>query len=371
LPVGTGVATLNTLPDVPYEIDPALFSQLTEGNVQPLDTFAAPGPGNSTTFYLPKSGVVSQLSLTFVGTLTVTAAGSGDTQPVPSSRWPYGLLSGLNFSAGLGSDLWDANGLDLAALWHTDHPHSHQSSSDEYPGDVGGGGEALAAGTYPIELRWEVPIAVDQTTLIASLYAQSSSSNISIKISQEQISNLIETGGTASLWSITGNFIPREKLWEIPVQKGKLILPDITHVHIGAGIDQALTGTGRQPAQVQRTSGVLQRLFLRAELAPTGFLSALASTPVDALIDQIQINYGLTQTPMIFNPGSELAAINAKHYGVPLPYDTYVLDTLVENPQRDAILLAGVTELQALVYPNPAVTIPAGAHTRVFEEILA
>lgn len=371
MPVGTGQAVLNTLPDVPYEIDPAAFMELTEGNVQPLDTFTAPGPGSSSTFYLPKSGVVSLLSLTFQGTLTVTAAGTGDTQPVPSSRWPYGLLSGLNFSAGLGSDLWDANGLDLAALWHTDNPHSHQSSSDEYPGAVGGGGSALAAGSYPLELRWELPIAVDQTSLVASLYAQSSSSNISVKVSQEQIGNLIESGGTASLWSITGTFTPREKLWEIPVSKGKLILPDITHVHIGAGIDQALTGTGRQPAQVQRTSGVLQRLFMRAETGPTSFLSALASTPTDELIDQIQINYGLTQTPLIFNPASELAAINAKHYGEPLPFDTYVLDTLVENPQRDAILLAGVTELQALVYPNSAVTVPAGAHTRLFEEILA
>lgn len=371
MPVGTGVAVLNTLPDVPYNVDPVAFMALTEGNVQPLDTFNAPGPGNSTTFYLPKSGVVSELSLTFQGTLTVTAAGSGETQPIPSARWPYGILSGLNLSAGLGSDLWDCNGLDLNALWHADHPHSHQATSDEYPGAVGGGGTALAAGTYPVEIRWEVPIAVDQTSLVASLYAQSSSSNISIKLAQELISNLIESGGTSSLWSLTGTITPREKLWEIPVQNGKLILPDITHVHIGAGIDQALTGTGRQPAPVQRTSGVLQRLFMRGELSPTSFLSALASTPDTQLIDQIQINYGLTQTPMIFDPASELAAINAKHYGSPLPYDTYCLDTLVENPQRDAILLAGITELQALVYPDPAVTIPSGAHVRLFEEILA
>lgn len=372
MPTGTGAAILNTLPDVPYVVDPATFFQLTERNVQPLDQVPAPGGGNSTTLYLPKSGVASLLSFTFQGTLTVTAAGTGETQPVPSSRWPYGLLSKITLSAGLGSDLWDASGLDLDALWHTDNPHSDLSTSDEYPGAVGGGGDALAAGTYPLELRWEIPIAVDQTSLVASLFAQSSSSNIQVQLSQELISNLIAPGGTASLWAIDGTITPRETLWKIPVSsKGQLILPDITHVHIGAGINQALTGTGRQPAAVQRTAGTLQRLFLRAELAPTSFLSALASTPADQSIDQIQVNYGLTQTPLIFNPASELAAINAKHYGAPLPFDTYVWDTLVENPSRDAILLAGITELQALVFPDPAVTVPAGAYTRVFEEILA
>lgn len=363
MPTGTGAAVLNTLPDVPYVIDPTTFFELTERNVQPLDTIAAPGPGDSTTFYLPKSGVVSLLRIVFQGTLTVNTAGE-----TFSSRWPYGLLAGVNVSAGLGSDLWDASGLDLAALWATDNPHSSQLA-DEYPGNVGGGGTAPAAGSYPLELRWTIPIAVDQTSLIGSLFAQSSSSNISVKLKQAAMSDL---GDIAGDWTLTGSFLPVETLWEIPVNSHKqLVLPDITSVHIGAGINQALTGTGRQPAAVQRTAGVLQRLFLRGELTRTSFLSALGSAPSDEKIDQIQINYGLTQTPLIFNPASELAAINSQHYGEPLPYDTYVWDTLVENPTRDAIFLAGITELQALVYPDPAVNITAGAYTRVFEEILA
>jgi len=75
-------------------------------------------------------------------------------------------------------------------------------------------------------------------------------------------------------------------------------------------------------------------------------------------------------TPVIFNPASTLAELNQQDYGAPLPYDNYVWDTLKQNPSRDAILLQGVTNLQALMYVNPAVDVQPGAYTRVVEEIL-
>ena len=369
MPSGTGASVLSTLPDVPYTIDPVAFAQLTEKNVQPLDQFPTPGPGNAATFYLPKSGVVSQLRMVFNGSLTVTAAVAGQTQPIPSARWPYGLLGNFKLSAGLGAEIWDASGLDLTALNHALHPFVSELV-DQYPGAVGGGGAALAAGVYPLYLNFDVPIATDQTSLIASIFCQSSSANVAGQVFQAVMSDLIEPGGTAALWTIAGTWTPVETVWAIPLSKSGLILPDISHVHIGAGINQAFTGTGRQPAMIQRTAGVLQRLFLRAENTRTSFLSALPSTPSDALIDEIRINYGLTQTPLVFNPASTLASLNNRWYGSPLPYDTYCYDTVRENAVRDAILLAGVTELQAQVYVDPAVVVETGAYTRVFEEIL-
>lgn len=363
MPIGTGANVLSSLPDVPFEVNPALFAQLTEGNVQPLDTFATPGSGNSSSFFLPRSGVCSRLSLKFIGTLTVGATPTA----VPTARWPYGLLSGFKLSAGLGAELWDCNGLDLDALKAVNHPKL-TSTFDQFPGSVMGGGSAIAQGSYPLFLSYDLPIAVDQNSLLASLFLQSSSATVQCTVAQESTGNLCTH---AADWTITGTWYPSIKVWDIPIgSKGQLILPDIQHVHLFVGINQQMTGTGRQPAGVQRTAGVLQRLFLRGELSPTSFLAALPSTASTTLIDQVQLNYGLTSTPLIFNPASLLAAKNSDDYGAVLPYDTYVIDTLNENAARDAVLLQGVTNLQALVYVDPAVTVPAGAYTRVVEEIL-
>lgn len=363
MPTGTGANVLSKLPDVPYSIDPATFASLTEGNVQPLDVVAAATAGQAATFWLPKSGVVSRMSLKFIGQLVVGAAPTA----VPTARWPYGLLSNFKLSAGLGAELFDCNGLDLAALKAVNFP-KQTSSIDQFPGAVMGGGSAIAAGTYPLFLSWDIPIAVDQSSLLASLFLQSSSATIQCQVTEETLGNLCTH---AADWTITGSWFPSIKVFKIPVgSKGELILPDISHVHLFVGMNQQLTGTGRQAAPIQRTAGILQRLFLRGELSPTSFLAALPSTPTSSLIDQIQVNYSLTETPHIYNPASLLASSNADRYGAVLPYDTYVVDTLFDNPARDAVLLQGVTNLQALMYVDAGVTVPAGAYTRVVEEIL-
>ena len=366
MPTGTGAAVLSSLPEVPYSIDAAQFMAKTEKNHQPLDTVPTPGAGNSTSFYLPRSGVASMLKLKFIGNLGVTTA-----VPTFGQRWPYGLLSGFKLSAGLGADLWDVGGIDLAALKATNHPYVTSNLVDQFPGAVGGG-TVPAIGNYPLYLSYEIPLAVDQTSLIASLFLQSSSANVQCQIAQELTHNLQNaTGSSDADWTITGTWYPELTLWDIPVgQKGELILPEVNRIHMVVAINQAITGTGRQPAPVQRTAGVLQRLFLRGELSAQSFLSALPSAAASDLIDQIQINYGLINTPVVYNPASTLAEANNSDYGQPLPYDTYVWDTLKQNPARDAILLQGVTNLQALMFVDPAVTVPAGAYTRVVEEIL-
>jgi hypothetical protein len=249
-----------------------------------------------------------------------------------------------------------------------DHPYV-VNTVDQFPGVVGGGGSTLSAGTYPLSLTWEIPIAVDQVSLIASLFLQSSSSIVTCNITRESEANLFT--GTTTDATISGTFYPNLRLWKIPVDsKGNLILPDISHVHIFNKVPVPLLGTGEQPAPVLRTSGVLQRLFVRGELSYTSFLSALPSTPVTNLIDRISLNYGLTETPFDYNPASVLEELNQKWYGAPLPYDGLVFDTLKENPSRDAILLQGVTDLHVELYPDPGVTVPGGAKTQLCEEIL-
>ncbi|HET9059158.1 MAG TPA: hypothetical protein VFN61_04495 [Acidimicrobiales bacterium] len=365
MPSGTGSRVLATLPDVPYVIDPASFAASTEKQEQWITPMADPGAGQSGSINLSKSGILSSIKITFVGKVVVTTAG---TQPTPGARWPYGLINRFQLGSGLGNNPWDTDGLALDALHAADHPFV-TNGVDQFPGVVGGGGSALVAGTYPLSLTWDVPIAVDQVSLVASMYLQSSSNLVQATITRESEANLF-TGTTADA-TISGNFNFELRRWKIPVDsQGRLVVPDISHVHVFNKVPQPLLGTGEQPASVLRTAGVLQRLFVRAELSPTNMLSALPSTATTNLIDRIALNYGLTETPMDYNPASVLAQLNQDWYGAPLPYDHLCFDTLRENALRDAILLQGVTDLQVQLYPDSGVTVPVGAKTNLYEEIL-
>ena len=365
MPSGTGSKVLATLPDVPYVIDPATFAALTEAQDQFLaQTIGDPGAKGEASFTLPRAGVLSKMRVTFVGQVVISASAAVN----PGPRWPYGLLQRFQMGAGLGNNPWDCDGLGLAALHATDHPYV-SASADEFPGTVGGDSTQLAAGTYPLYLTWDVPVAVDEVTLIASLFLQSASNYVNCTITREAEAQLF--GGTPADATITGNFYVQLSRWKIPVDtQGRLVLPDISRVHVFNKIPVPLLGTGEQPIAVQRTAGVLQRLFLRAELTTTSFLSALPGTATTALIDRVALNYGMTETPKDFSPAGVLVTLNAEDYGAPLPYDTLVFDTLKRNPARDAILLQGVTDLQVKLYPDSGVTVPAGARVNLFEEIL-
>jgi hypothetical protein len=365
MPSGSGAQILALLPDIPFVIDPVNFFNGTEKQEKFIASVADPGALQATSFNLPQAGVMSQLTITFVGKVVVTTSG---TQPTPGARWPYGLLSRFQLTAGLGNNPWDCDGLFLNALNAADHPFV-TNSVDQFPGAVGGGGSSLSAGTYGLSLTWEIPIAVDQVSLVASMFLQSSANLVTCTLTRESEANLF-TGTTADA-TISGAFVPNLRLWKIPVNsKGEMVLPDISHVHVFNKVPQPLLGTGQQPASVLRTAGVLQRLMLRAENGYTTFLCALPSTATTALIDRISINYGLTETPQDYNPASVLASLNQKWYGAPLPYDVYAFDTLKESPSRDAILLQGVTNLQAVIYPDSGVTVAGGAKTMLCEEIL-
>ena len=368
MPIGTGAETLTFLPEVPYVVDPNAFFAGTEKNSLQVNSWNAPGGGQSQPFDLPRSGVVSKIFIQFDGQLVVTAGG---TQPIPSFLWPYGLLNNFTLSAnGSATDLYTCNGLDLAALRFARFP-AYVEHVDLFPGAVGGGGSAIAAGTYPIHLTWEVPIAIDDTTLVAALFAQSSSLTLRCLLTQETIANLIAPGGTAADWAITGTFTVQETQWEIPVDaKGNLVLPDITRLHQVIAFDTPFTNTGEVLAPLIRTAGQLERLFVRTFGATNAPLTGLPGTAAAATLDAIRLQYGGgIRKPLVY-PKSSLLAINNQHYGAPLPYDSYAFDFIRENPLRDAVYMQGVTELGVVPTINPAVAVGAGAVVHTVQEML-
>jgi hypothetical protein len=370
MPVGTGAETFNALPTVPYIVDPATFFAMTEKQTYTAEVVTAPGSGSFVPWQIPQVGIVSKLLLVFQGTLTVTAAGGGQTQPVPGGNWPYGLLEQFILSANGQNNLWLANGLDLVALREARNP-ALTDHVDLFPGNVGGGGSALAAGSYTLYVSWEVPISMDDTWLIASLYAQSSSTNLAITLTQETPANLIAPGGTPALWTVSGNFSIVETFFEIPVDaNGRLVLPDITKLHTFVGQDWPFSNTGEVAAKLIRSAGQMERLFLSARTAPGVRLSALPSTASASKIDAIRLQYGGTKSPLDYVPAAALLSINNQQYGAPLPYDRLCMDFIRENPSRDVVLYQGVTELEAVLTVDPAVTPTATSFIRTVQESL-
>lgn len=372
MPIGSGIETANLLPTVPYVIDPEAFAGGTAPQEVPLIPIAAPGPGNSARYQLPDADVVSKLVVTFVGSLTVTAAGTDETQPVASDQWPYGLLSGFTLSAnGISQDLWNVDGLDLRALNFV-QSRGETNNPDTFPGAEGGGGSAIAAGTYPLHLSWPIGISTSDAWLVAALFANSSQTLISGVLSQAEMSALVAPGGTSSLWAITGQFYLQETAWTIPYSsKGEMILPDIRRLHLVNAVERPWTNVGEVSTSLLRTTGQLMRLFTSGYYATNSPLSALPGTPDTDKVDKWYLRYGAKSEPFEFNPASVLAARNGRDYRSVVPGHRLVLDLMLHNPSRDMVLLQGVTNLRVDQVVDSGVTPTVGQATmRAVEEIL-
>lgn len=366
MPIGSGVETLRLLPSVPYVIDPASFAAMTTENVNSLTPIPAPGGGSSATYELPDADVVGSLRITFQGSLVVSTAAQ-----TPSFKWPYGLLSGFTLTAnGISHDLWSVDGLDLHAHHFVDHPGQF-SNSDVFPGVIGGG-TAIATGTYPLYLTWDVPIATDEAWLVGALFAQSSQTLLNGSISQETVANLLAPGGTAADFTITGSFTISETSYEIPIDnQGRMILPDVSKLHQVVAITQPWTNTGDNPVTLLRTAGQLMRVFVSGYSATNTPLSAAPGTAAANAIDQLALKFGVSAAPYVWNPAATLARRNQNDYGGVVPYDRLVIDQMTRNPLRDMILLQGVTNLRAVPTINTAVAPTIGQATlRAVEEIL-
>lgn len=373
MPIGSGIETLRLLPSVPYVIDPQSFADSTTENVADLQPVEAPAPGGTVRYRLPDADVVSKLKITFQGTLTVTAAGSGQTQPVCGAEWPYGLLSLFTLTAnGISHDLWSCSGTDLHVKNFVDHL-GLTANTDVFPGSVGGGGSALGAGSFPLYVTWDVELSTDPAWLVAALYAQSSQTLLGGQLGLASIAApIIAPGGTAALWSIAGNFYVEETSYEIPIDsKGNLILPDITRLHMFVSETVPWTNVGDVDTKLLRTSGQLMRIFQSGYYDANAPLSALPGTADTALIDTFRLRYGVKSTPYQWNPASTLATANARDYRGPVPYNRLVMDQMLHNPARDMILLEGVTNLRTTTTVDSSVTPSAGAATMTaVEEIL-
>lgn len=359
--VGTGAETLTTIPTVPYVIDPPNFFAQTSKNIASR-SFGLPGQGATVPVGMPKVGLLGKIKLMFVGTLTVATA-----SVTTSDQWPHNILKLFRLSANGQNDLFSCDGVDLHVLRWARYP-AFTEKVDTFPDVVGGGG-SIGTGTYTVHCTWEVPVSIDDTTLIGGLFLQSDEVSVVANLTQAQNADLFATNPNNA--TLAGTFFVLNTFYEIPrASDGKLILPDITRLHTFLAYDQSYTNVGDVRTPLIRTAGQLERLFTSGRVSSNLRLSAMPNAASTKKVDRYRIEYGGNQRPLVWDPASSLLATNNEWYGTPLPYDRAAYDMVKENPPRDVILMQGVTELAWITAVNSGVTPGSGSVIRIAQESL-
>ena len=336
MPTGTGAANLRNLPLTKYAVNPGLFNQLTSRTVFAPGNFPLPAFGNYVTNQLLQVGIVAGLRVVITGTVTTTGAPA----IVPTARWPWGLINRFTISGNGQNDFISCDGWDLRIRQLVQNRAMIDAVS-AYP--VAGAPPFTIAGVVPFTLQFYVPIAMDLTTLVGALYAQSEATNLTYRIAVESAANLF-TGIVANNIAIAANVFIEEEIFEIPYDPqhpDTLIIPDLTVLHGLVANDNAVAQQAVLDTQLFRIQGQLERLIFRTfdPVVPAVFVPT-------ASYNFSQLLYGANQAPYTFNPQSMLRIRNNQDYRIALQDGIYVMDMVSDNPARDQVLLEGVTNLR-------------------------
>lgn len=347
MPLGTGAIALRNLPNTKYNLNPGLFNQLTNRIVFDPPSSALPTYGNYIQGQLLQVGIVSKIRLYLTGSVTTT----GTTVTItPTVHWPWNLITVQVSGNGQNNFVW-ADGLDLRMRMYAQN-RSYEDYTSSYP-NASNASPFNAAGTSAILLFWDVPVAMDDTTLVGSLYAQSEATNLTYTITTRAQADLFNV--TAGTVAVTGTLYIEETVFDVPydpTHPDTLVIPDLTVLHGYAKNDNAVASQTVLDTYLIRINGQLERLmFYTVDLST-------AAQPIFSLYatySLIQLIYGANTTPYTFNPGILLKLRNDMDYRSPVGFDAnhtaginglFILDLISENPARDNILLEGVTNLR-------------------------
>jgi hypothetical protein len=366
--MGSGTPTLQTIPVQSFQTNPGLFFQQTVRTQERIEqqVITAGGTWNTP---IPQVGVIQKLRTVITGTITIASGGA-----TPTERWPHGLLEEAKLSANGQNDLHSLSGIDLHVLRFCRFP-AYEEAVDTFPGTVGGGPggadlASIAAGTYNVHLTFEHPVAADESTLVGAIFAQSSAANINLRRKIADLAALF--GADASKVTLNLTAYTHEVRFEIPIgADGALIVPDLSRLMAINSTDKQFSSTGAVEVPMVRSAGQLHRLIATVRSTATKRLVPSVTAAANSRVDAARLVYGGNKRPLDYDPISDLMAQANNWYGSIPPYDAIVLDLVRENPQRDLLLLQGVTELKFVPTVNAAVSVGGGTVHMVQQTLFA
>lgn len=311
-------------------VDPGAFFAGTRRNVlQMKGATAFAGLGNTDTIPLLQTGIIAGISLKFSGSVVV-ALPTGTC--ASTARWPYDLFKAVKLSANGQSNLINAGGSslkarDLMALGELNDRGVSRGVGGASPGTatqqgtlsmnneswgVGQNVTAIAAATYPVELNLFIPVAMDQKNLVGAIFAQTSSTELTVVIDWAAASDLFVLTGTATV-AVTGTIQVEAIAYTIPQAQGGIILPDLSTFH--SLIQTRYPAIGNGVNELKFSGQGIGRLLMRTYFK-TWNGAASAPLPInDTNFGQIGIRFGGNDTPELIPSGRHLAYLNERLVG--------------------------------------------------------
>lgn len=374
MPTAAPVQVMQGIEVPASSINPAQFFQLTRRLTIPEKTIAAyAGLGSTDIISILQTGVISGLMVHLTGTLTVTP-GTGTV--ATTGRWPYDLMRAGRFTANGQSNLINCHGGALKAREimargdlsdrgvtrgiggaspGTQVAQGTLSLNSENWG-VGSNVSAIAAGSYPVELEWYVPVAFDDVTLQGAIFAQTSATDLFLAIDWAQASDLFALTGNATVALAAGVKVSAT-LYTIPqAPNGDIIIPDLSVFHslIESRVQNMAQGDNEVRLAGQGVGKQLLRLYGR-----TWNGASPAALPVnDTNYGQMLWRFGGNDTPEVYTSGNAMAHATEKRYNCDMGSlgGWWSWDWCKENAFRDSIDEATATELRYIANLTANVT---------------
>ncbi len=319
----------------PVVVNPDAFYVGTRRMKYPMrNSTAITGLGSTDSVQLRQTGIVAGLEVRVSGTFVFGGTITGTSM---TWDWPFNLVRAFRLSANGQSNLLNARGLTIRAYeFATNAKIDDNGISKSFSGtatsfgtlalpcdDWGTSGvnalapnsTVAATGTYTIDLTWFVPVAADYVTLIGSVYAQSSATNLTLDIDWNTQAGILVLGGAATFtqslsYQVTG------LVYSIPNVGGRFVVPDLSQFHqlIDTRQGGLVQGTNEPILPGTGVGRKLMRLFFQA-------YSGAAPAPLAmtaANFNLLAWAFGGNDVPESYSNGTSMRANNIRQAGVDL-----------------------------------------------------
>lgn len=358
---------------VPAEsVQPAAFFARTRRRTFNEGSQTWNGFGGQNTWELKKSDIIANGILRFTGSLVVTP-GTGTV--ASTARWPYDMPKAVRFTANGASNVINASGLKLKlrefqkksdltdrgvvqTVGGASVNQGTLASASESWG-VGSSTTALAAGTYPVDLYWVVPISEDEVDLSGAIFAATSSTDLTVQVDMETAANLFALTGNATV-ALTGQMQLTSVKYSIPIgANGEIVVPDLSLFHSYIQSRTTAIGTGGNETRVigQGAGKTLLRMSFQTWNGASAPGAPLSMN--DTNYGELAWRYGSNETPDDYLSGGVLRKINERMYNTDIGgiWGFGAIDFANENAFRDAVDMGTTSDLRLLTTIQSGVTL--------------
>lgn len=360
-------------------VDSKAFQALTKRHISLEKTFAYTGQ-TTEPIELKKADVLSTIKVRFTGSLVVSGGTINTT-----ARWPYDLIT-AKFTANGASSLINCSGLKLKlrdvqknsdltdrgvanTMGGVSRNQGTLARASESWG-VGSQTSAIGAGTYSVELEWDIPVAEDEVNLLGAIFLQTSTADLTLTLDLLPVSQLWTNGtGTAAL---TGTFQVITTKFSVPTANGNIIVPDLSMFHTLIQSSTPAIQLGDNEVKLVGQGGGKMLLRAAYQLWNGAGTAAVPLAMTTANFGRQAYRYANAEQPDEFFDGNHMRFDQERRYNCDVGglWGFGCHDFAHENTFRDALDMGTASELRFAVNVQNTVTLASPRFEYVVETVV-